>query len=154
MDLEERRPPALPFALDTGDLLEPEPSLAVEDGVAYAVRGPARRLPPLLTVAWTDEPPGATLDDVVGEELARTLIGGDDALLVDAEPTTVGGVAAQRTLTVHRGPDGLPTAAEQWRLLAAGRRWTVSAMTALKDQPELGPRLAAVAATFRVTGEA
>jgi hypothetical protein len=141
----------LPFALDPGELLEPEPSLTVEDGVAYAVRGPESRLPPLLTVAWTEEPPGATLDDIVGEELARTLIGAHDALLVDHEATTIGGVEAQRTLIVHRGPDGLPTAAEQWRLLAAGRRWTISAMTALEDQPELGPRLAAVAASFRLT---
>jgi hypothetical protein len=140
----------LPFALDAGDLLEPEPSLTVDDGVAYVARVTGLRLPPLLTVAWTEEPPGATLDDVVGEDLARTLIGADDALLVDHEPTTIGGVEAQRTLTIHRGPDALPTAAEQWRLLAAGRRWTISAMTALEDQPELGPRLAAVAATFRV----
>jgi hypothetical protein len=145
----------LPFALDAGDLLEPEPSLTVEDGVAYAVPAAAdRRLPPLLTVAWTDEPPGAELDDVVGEELARTLVGAEDALLVDHEPTVVGGVAAQRTLVVHRAADGLPTAAEQWRLLAAGRRWTISAMTALEDQPELGPRLAAVPATFRVAATA
>lgn len=40
---------------------------------------------------------------------------------------------------------------EQWRLLARGRRWTLSAMTALADQPVWGPRLAAVAATFRPT---
>ena len=140
----------LPFALDGGDLLEFEPSLSVEDGVAFAVRVPEARLPPLLTVAWTEEPPGGSLDDVVAEELART-IAPDDTLLIDHEPTAVGGVAAQRTLTVHRGPDNLPTAAEQWRLLAAGRRWTISAMTALEDQPELGPRLAAVATTFRVT---
>jgi hypothetical protein len=142
-----------PFELDVGDLLEPSPALVVEDGVAFGVRAaadePARRLAPLLTVAWTEEPPGASLDDVVAEELARTLIG-DEALLMDHEATTVGGVAAQRTLIVHRGPDGLPTAAEQWRLVAAGRRWTISAMTALEDQPELGPSLAPVVASFRV----
>jgi len=138
------------FTLDPGDLLEPQPSSLGEDGVAYAVRGADARLPPLLTVAWTEEPPGASLDDVVAEELARTLVGGEDALLADAERTAIGGVDAQRTLIVHRGPDGLPTAAEQWRLLAAGRRWTISAMTALEDQPELGPRLAAIATTFRV----
>jgi hypothetical protein len=146
-----------PFDLDVGDLLEPAPALVVEDGVAFGMRAAAgeraRRLPPLLTVAWTEEPPGAALDDVVAEELARTLIG-PEAVLVDHEATTLGGVAAQRTLLVHRGPDGLPTAAEQWRLPAAGRRWTITAMTALEDQPELGPALAAIVASFRIAAAA
>src|SRR4051812_21062430 len=146
-----------PFDLDVGDLLEPAPALVVEDGVAFGVRAAAdeaaRRLPPLLTVAWTEEPPGAALDDIVAEELARILIG-PEALLVDHEATALGGVAAQRTLVVHRGPDGLPTAAEQWRLLAAGRRWTITAMTALEAQPGVGPSLAAIVASFRVAAPA
>jgi len=35
--------------------------------------------------------------------------------------------------------------------MAAGRRWTVSAVTALADQPVWGPKLAEVATTFRAT---
>jgi hypothetical protein len=32
-----------------------------------------------------------------------------------------------------------------------GRRWTVTAVTVLPDQPVWGPRLAQIAATFRAT---
>jgi len=69
-------------------------------------------------------------------------------VLVDREPTTIGGVAAVRTFVLDAGE--LASAREQWRLMARGRRWTVTAATGLVDQPVWGPRLAAVAATFRV----
>jgi hypothetical protein len=55
-----------------------------------------------------------------------------------------------RTFAVHRAPGGLPTASEQWRLVAGGRRWTLSALTALPDQPAWGPWLAGIAAGFAV----
>jgi hypothetical protein len=142
----------LPFALEAGDLLEPRATF--EEGVVFGVVAGAPeyddRAAPLLTVAWLDEPPGVTLEDVVEEDLAR-LLSGPDSVLIDRERVLVGEVDAVRTFALHRGPDGLPTASEQWRLLAAQRRWTVSAMTALGDQPEWGPRLAAVATSLRVT---
>ncbi|MGI8750495.1 MAG: hypothetical protein ACR2J6_08105 [Thermoleophilaceae bacterium] len=81
------------------------------------------------------------------EELARM---DDESVLLDYEPVVLGGIEAARTLSLHRDPSGRPTASEQWRLLAAGRRWTVSALTALADQPIHGPRLAAVASSLRV----
>jgi hypothetical protein len=134
--------------LDLRGLLEPRAEL--EAGALY---GPApgapphdAELPPLLSVAWLDEPPETTLEDVVGEELART---GPAALLIDREAVRLGGVDAVRTFTLHRGPHGQATASEQWRALAGGRRWTVSALTALRDQPDWGPRLAEVAAGLR-----
>ena len=137
------------FALDTCDLLERR---ATFDAGAVYMAGegaPAHdeRAPPLLTVAWLDEPAGVTLEEVVAEDLARQLAGPGVALL-DWEPTRVGGVEAVRTLVVHRAPGGLPTAGEQWRLVADGRRWTLSALTALGDQPAWGPRLAELAAGF------
>jgi hypothetical protein len=53
-----------------------------------------------------------------------------------------------RTFSLHLA--AVPTASEQWRLVAGGRRWTLAATTALADQPQWGPRLAAVVASFRV----
>ena len=101
-----------------------------------------------MTVAWLDERPGKRLEDVVRVDLAR-MLSRPGAVLIDREPTTLGGVACVRTFMVVLGDSELAAASEQWRLLAAGRRWTVTATTALDDQPEWGPRLAAIAATFR-----
>jgi hypothetical protein len=101
-----------------------------------------------MSVAWIEEPPGSTLEEVVEEDLAR-MLSVPGAVLVDRGPATVAGTAAVRTFTLHLGAGGAAAASEQWRLLAGGRRWTVSAMTALEDQPEWGPRLAAIAVTFR-----
>lgn len=142
----------LPFSLATGEVLEARPRLVLEDGAVFARAGLDEREedhPPLLTVAWLAEPPGATLAEVVDEELVRAL-DGEESTLIDREDVTLSGVPAVRTLAVHCAPHGLPTASEQWRLLAAGRRWTLSAMTTLADQPVFGPPLARVAATFRV----
>jgi hypothetical protein len=135
--------------IDTRDLLVRR---ATFDAGAIYVAGkdaPAhdRRAPPLLTIAWLDEPAGVRLEEVVAEDLARQLGG---AALLDREDTQVGGVDAVRTFVVSRGPGGLATASEQWRLLAGGRRWTLSALTALGDQPAWGPRLADLAAGFAV----
>ena len=134
----------LPFALDAGDVLDPEPRAVYEAGVVFG----AHDAPVVLTVAWLDEPPGVRLEDVVREDVSRML---DEpaSVLIDHERVVVGDIEAVRTLLLRAGPDGRPSAAEQWRLLAGGRRWTLSAMTSLGDQPVWGPRLAGVAATFR-----
>jgi len=140
---------SLPFALEAGGVLERAPRLVLEDGAVFACLDESGVLPALLTVAWLPEPPGATLEDVVSEELARL---DAEGVLVDYEPVLLGGVGAVRTLSVHRDPSGRPAASEQWRLLACGRRWTLSALSALSDQPTYGPRLAAVASSLRITG--
>lgn len=139
---------ALPFTIDPGDVLEAEPRVVLEDGVVFAAVGGAL-VPPSLTVAWLQEPFGATLEEVLAEELPRVL-SGPDVVLIDHEPVVVAGREAMRTFAVHRGLDGLPAASEQWRLVADGRRWTVSAMTALGDQPVWGPRLGQVVASLRL----
>ena len=135
---------ALPFALDAGDVLDAEPRAVYEAGAVFE----AQDAPVVFTVAWLDEPPGVRLEDVVREDLSRML---DEpaSVLIDHQLVVVGDVEAVRTLLLRSGLDGRPSAAEQWRLLAGGRRWTLSAMTVLADQPVWGPRLAAVAATFR-----
>jgi hypothetical protein len=139
------------FALDTGGVLARRAVL--DAGAVYGVAGGApahdARMPPLLTVAWLEEPAGVTLDEVVAEDLARQL-SDRGAVLLDSEDTRVAGVDAVRTFVVRRGPGGRPTASEQWRLLAGGRRWTVTALTALPDQPVWGPRLAGIAAGLDV----
>lgn len=137
----------LPFSIEPGDVLEPEPQRPTPETAIYAGRWPAIMLP-VLTVAWLAEPEGATLAEVVTEELARL---DAETTLVDYEQQALGGLEAVRTLTVHREDAGLLTATEQWRLLAGGRRWVLSALTALGDQPALGPPLAAAAATFRAS---
>jgi hypothetical protein len=141
----------LPFAFEPGDWLEDEPRAVFEEGAVFGVAAGEHdpRVAPLLTVAWLDEPEGVTLDDVVEEDVVRLLSEPGD-VVVDREDVRVGGVEAVRTFSLHVGPSGVPTASEQWRLLTAGRRWTVSATTALSDQPEWGPRIAGVAASFRV----
>ena len=142
----------LPFAFEPGEWLEHEPRSRFEEGAVFGVASDAHdpRVAPLLTVAWLEEPDGVTLEAVVEEDVARLLSGTGD-LLLDHEWVHVGDVEGVRTYSLHVGPSGVPTAAEQWRLLAGGRRWALSATTALADQPEWGPRLAAVASSFRVT---
>jgi hypothetical protein len=137
----------LPFALDGGELLEPQPRMRVEDGVVFGVAGDVEAV---FTVAWLEEGPETRLDDVVEEDLAR-MLSEPATMLVDAESTTLGGVECVRTFVLDVGDGELVSASEQWRLLAAGRRWTVTAVTALEDQPVWGPRLAEIATTFRAT---
>lgn len=139
--------PPLPFNFDTAGVLDSTPRWVGVAGAIYVASQPSADPPPVLSVAWLDEPPDAHLDEVLAEELARL----DPAsVLIDYEPVPLNGVRAVRTLTIHREGSGALTASEQWRLLAAGRRWTISASTGLLDQPEYGPRLAAVAQSFTV----
>jgi hypothetical protein len=132
----------LPFALDLGDALDPAPRLRLADGVVFGAAGPVDAV---VTVAWLEDP--GTLEKAVEEDLAR-MLSEPATVLVDREPTTVGGVEAVRTFVLDAGE--VASAREQWRLMAGGRRWTVTAATTLVDQPIWGPRLAAVATSFRV----
>ena len=139
----------LPFAFEPGEWLEREPRAVYEEGAVFGAAAGDHdpRVVPQLTVAWLDEPDGVALEDVVEEDVVRLLSDPGD-VVVDHEEVRLGEVEAVRTFVLRVG--GVPTASEQWRLLAGGRRWAVAATTALADQPEWGPRLAAVAATFRV----
>ena len=60
---------ALRFALDAGDVLDPEPRAIYDAGAVFG----AQDAPVVLTVAWLDEPPGVQLADVVHEDLSRML---------------------------------------------------------------------------------
>lgn len=125
---------ALPFALDPGDVLEPEPRVVLDDGVAFGVVDRATVPPPVLTVAWLQEPLGVTLEEVVAEELPR-LLTQPEVVLIDQEPVTVAGRDALRTFTVHRGSDGLP-AGERGLVGLAPQEVPVALAAAV----DLGPR--------------
>ena len=127
------------FTIDHGGVLEPR--AVFDEGALFGVVGGD----PVMTVAWRDEIPGTTIDEAVDEDLRLMA----HALLVDRERVELGGTECVRTFALHLSAGGAASASEQWRLLAGGRRWTVSAMSTLADQPDWGPRLAAVAATFR-----
>jgi hypothetical protein len=148
--LSEPTPPD--FSLDGQGVVDPEARAVFDEGAMFGVADdvPPRdeRVEPHVIVAWLDEPPGTSLADVVYEDLAR-MLSRPGSVLLDREPTFLGDVECVRTFTLDVGETGVATASEQWRLLAAGRRWTVTATTALGDQPSWGPRLAAVAASFR-----
>jgi hypothetical protein len=145
------RPARLPFTLDGRGALDREPRAVFDEGAVFGAAAGEHdpRVVPRVAVAWLQEAADVTLEAVVDEDIARLLSDPGD-LLLDREAVRLDGVEAVRTFTVHLGAGGVPTASEQWRLLSRGRRWTVSATTALADQPEWGPRLAGAAATFRV----
>jgi hypothetical protein len=130
------------FELDGADLLVE--LAAGADGVIFGVDArPGAfdpRAAPLMTVAWRTARAGETLEEIVAAEAG--------GVVLDREPVAVRAGEALRTFAIHKGPGGLATASEQWRVLARGRCWTVTAMSALGDQPLWGPVLAAVAATF------
>jgi hypothetical protein len=130
------------FTLDGAGLLVELDAGA--DGVVFGVIANEdsfdARAAPFVTVAWRDTEDGETLDAITGREAG--------GVILDREPVALPAGDALRTFAIHKGPGGLPTASEQWRLLRGGRCWTVTAMSALGDQPLWGPLLAAVATTF------
>ena len=75
---------------------------------------------------------------------------GADELLIDVEDGELAGAPAVRTLVLAQ-LGGLATVVlEQWRLDAAGRRWTATATADLALWPRLAPGLRAVVATLEV----
>ena len=131
------------------------PSFRVDPGGGGGSSGAAEAMALPFAVdpgEWLEREPGALFEEGA---VFRATAGEHDPRVVPflavawlEEPA---GVAAVRTFTARAG--GILCASEQWRLLAGGRRWTVSATTALADQPAWGPRLAEIVATFRVWTE-
>jgi hypothetical protein len=130
------------FTLDGSNLLVE--LAAGDDAVVFGVIADEdsfdARAAPRVTVAWRDVAEDETLAAIADREAG--------GVLLDRQPAALPAGAALRTFAIHKGPDGLPTASEQWRLLRGGRCWTVTALSALGDQPLWGPLLAAVATTF------
>jgi hypothetical protein len=75
---------------------------------------------------------------------------GDDELLVDWEPCELGSEPAVRTLVLIQLGGVATVVLEQWRLVAAGERWVVTATADLAAWPRLAPGLRGVIATLEV----
>jgi hypothetical protein len=75
---------------------------------------------------------------------------GSDELLIDVEPGELAGEPAVRTLLLVQLGGVATVVLEQWRLDAAGRRWTVTATADLALWPRVAPGLRAVVATLEV----
>ena len=128
---------------DTLDVVEPEPV-----GDFYAALGAGRGASRAgFSLAGVPAEPG---DDAYGlTDRAMSALDAD-ALLIDVEPCELAGVPAVRTLVLEQ-LGGLATVVlEQWRLVAAGERWVVTATADLAAWAQLAAGLRAVVATLEV----
>lgn len=130
---------------DTLGIVEPAPTgdfYAVIDGSEGASRAG-------ISLAGV---PGGSGDDAFAlTDRAMSSLDAD-ALLIDVEPCELAGVPAVRTLVLEQ-LGGLATVVlEQWRLVAAGERWVVTATADLAAWASLGAALRAVVATLEVEG--
>ena len=126
------------YRLDSLGIVEAEPDV-LDDGTALHELVPELRAP------------GASRAGVsVRAETSGLAELGSDELLIDVEPAELAGEPAVRTLIlVQLG--GLATVVlEQWRLDAAGHRWTATATADLALWPRLAPGLRAVVGTLEV----
>jgi hypothetical protein len=126
------------YLLDSLGIVETEP-VELEDGSAlYELRAPGASR---AGVSVRTEPgaPDAGLAEL-----------GPDELLIDVEAAELAGEPAVRSLVlVQLG--GLATVVlEQWRLMAAGERWLVTATADLALWPRLAPGLRGVVATLEI----
>lgn len=130
------------YRLDTLGLVEPEPEGDLHGLVAPAPG--ASRAGVSVTAAPAGEKTALELTD-------RALSAPDpDTVLIDWEPCELAGAPAVRTLVlVQLG--GVATAVlEQWRLVAAGHAWLVTATADLAAWASLASGLRAVVASFEV----
>jgi hypothetical protein len=131
------------YRFDTLGLVEAEPR-----GGLHEVAGELR-LASRAGVAVVGEP--AAAEDTALTLTDRAMSAPDaDALLVDWEPCELAGEPAVRTLVLEQ-LGGLATVVlEQWRLVAAGTAWTVTATSDLAAWARLGGRLRDAVATLEV----
>jgi hypothetical protein len=131
------------YRIDTLGLLEPEPR-----GDLHEILGPAR-LASRAGVAVVAEPAGP--DDSAYSLTDRAMSALDaDAVLIDWQPCELAGEPAVRTLVLEQ-LGGLATVVlEQWRLVAAGTAWTVTATADLAAWASLARGLRGVVATLEV----
>jgi hypothetical protein len=133
------------YRIDTRGIVEADPLDGLHE-VVGALRTPAASR---AGVSVASEP--AVPDDDALAATDRALSALDaDALLIDWEPCELAGEAAVRTLVlVQLG--GLATVVlEQWRLVAAGHGWLVTATADLAGWARLAGGLRAVVATIEV----
>jgi hypothetical protein len=129
------------YSLDPQGILETEP-LVLDDGSA------------LYELVDTLRVPGASRAGVsVRAEpgpAAVFLELGADELLIDREACELAGEPAIRTLILVQLGGLASVVLEQWRLVAAGERWVVTATADLALWPRLAAGLRAAVASFEV----
>jgi hypothetical protein len=142
------------YTLELPALFAREPELG-QDGSAFHALA-AEDLAPAasragLSVAPT---PGAAGDTPLSLTDRALSTPDPDTLLVDVEPCELAGVEAVRVLLlVQLG--GLATVVlEQWRLVAAGTAWLVTATADLAGWAALAPVLRGAVATLAIEGDA
>jgi hypothetical protein len=151
-ELVTHRHAELGFSID----LPPEIEIAEDmPHVALVAAERADLVPPgsfraSLNVIVEDGPPGMDLDAYVAgsiEQQRRTMAG---YRLIDQEETTVGGFPAVRTLAHFAGDEELCVVVEQWRLIARGLGWIVTATCDAISYSGRAEVFAACAETLRV----
>jgi hypothetical protein len=129
------------YRFDSLGILEAEP-VVLDDGTAlYELRVPGASRAG-VSVRAEPAPPDAAVDGVL--EL------GPDELLIDREPCELAGAPAIRTLVLVQLGGVATVVLEQWRFVAAGARWLVTATADLALWPRLAPGLRAAVATLRI----
>jgi hypothetical protein len=131
------------YRFDTLGLVEGEPRAGLHE-IAGDLRLASR-----AGIAVVGEPTGP--DDTALTLTDRATAALDaDALLIDWEPCELAGTTAVRTLVLEQ-LGGLATVVlEQWRLVAAGTAWTVTATADLAAWAGLAGGLRDAVATFEV----
>jgi hypothetical protein len=131
------------YRFDTLGLLEPEPR-----GDLHEIAGDLQ-LASRAGVAVVGVPAGP--DDTAPVLTDRAMSALDaDALLIDFEPCELAGEPAVRTLVLEQ-LGGLATVVlEQWRLVAEGTAWTVTATADLAAWASLAGGLRRAVATLEV----
>jgi hypothetical protein len=133
------------YRFDTRGLVEPEPRGGLHEIVEeLGMRGASR-----AGVSVLSEPADAGDTALALTDRAMSAVGGD-AVLIDWEPCELAGEPAVRTLVLEQ-LGGLATVVlEQWRLVAAGQAWTVTATADLAAWARLATGLRDAVATLEV----
>jgi hypothetical protein len=138
------------YRLEPLGIIEIEP-LALDDGSALHELVAPLRAPSASRAGVSVRGEPALGDDTALDLTDRALsaLGGDE-VLVDWEPCELGGEPAIRTLVLVQLGGVATVVLEQWRLVAAGERWVVTATADLAAWPRLAPGLRGVVASLEV----
>lgn len=151
-DLVTYRHPELGFSIDLPpdlELADDVPHVAVV-AVERAEMLPDGTFRGSLNVVVEDGPPGMDLDAYLEASLEQQQRGMAGFRLIDREDTEVGGVPAVRTLAHYKGSEVLALVVEQWRLIARGLGWVVTATSDPITYAGRADAFAASAETLRV----
>ena len=137
------------YRLDPLGVLEAEP-LVLDDGSALHELVESLRAPGASRAGVSVLAEPVPADDEGRDLSAAALAIGPDELLIDWEAAELAGEPAVRTVVLVQLGGVATVVLEQWRLLAAGERWIVTATADLALWPRLAPGLRAAVKTLEV----